>query len=200
MATRGVIARPAGNGWEGRYHHWDSYPSGLGKTLWDAYHRFFRRDIDAMTSYLIDQHPAGWSTIVGADLTLPPGFTEHGNSRFGDYSKGLITWEEYRNLPQNRRPQCYCHGDRNEPEQLITHDQDPVDLEWAYVLSPTSMTVLISVPTTWDDPALNGRTPTEFDIKWNLRPLKWVVAGVVDWDGPEPAWETLVRAEVEHTW
>lgn len=30
MSTRSAIARPAGDGWEGRYHHFDGYPSGVG--------------------------------------------------------------------------------------------------------------------------------------------------------------------------
>ena len=34
MSTRGVIARKDGDGFTGRYHHLDSYPSGLGQTLY----------------------------------------------------------------------------------------------------------------------------------------------------------------------
>jgi hypothetical protein len=45
MSTRAVIARqtdPDDPGcWEGRYHHWDGYPSGLGRALWHAYHSIF---------------------------------------------------------------------------------------------------------------------------------------------------------------
>jgi hypothetical protein len=66
MSTNGIIARPKGDGWEGRYHHWDSYPSGLGKALWSAYHERFARNLHFMTKVLIDQHPAGWSTIISS--------------------------------------------------------------------------------------------------------------------------------------
>ena len=34
MSTRGAIARPRGDGWEGAYHSPDAYPSGLGRALW----------------------------------------------------------------------------------------------------------------------------------------------------------------------
>lgn len=76
MGTRGVIARPDGEGFKGRYHHWDSYPEGLGKTLFERRKDTFAGDTDAMLAFLIDQHSAGWSTINGADLSKSTGFQE----------------------------------------------------------------------------------------------------------------------------
>jgi hypothetical protein len=35
MSTRAIIAVGTQRHWEGVYHHWDGYPSGLGKTLFD---------------------------------------------------------------------------------------------------------------------------------------------------------------------
>ena len=34
MSTRGAIARPKGDGWEGAFHSPDANPSGLGRGLW----------------------------------------------------------------------------------------------------------------------------------------------------------------------
>ena len=70
VSTRGVIARQKGDAFEGRYHHWDSYPSGLGKALWELAHNEFKGDIEGMLRILIDEHPAGWSTIVNKDFSL----------------------------------------------------------------------------------------------------------------------------------
>jgi len=39
MSTRGAVAIKNGNGWTGVYNHWDSYPQGLGKELWDYLHQ-----------------------------------------------------------------------------------------------------------------------------------------------------------------
>lgn len=98
MATRGGIARVTGSGtFKGRYHHWDGYPAGLGKTLWTLYRERYGKDLDKMLAELIDEHPAGWSTINDADWSLPPGFTE--------YRRGV---------EKTRRPECFCHGDRHE--------------------------------------------------------------------------------------
>jgi hypothetical protein len=83
MATRGAIARLERRESEGQppvfrgnYHHWDSYPTGLGKTLWGLYHGHFQQDLELMLQTLIDNHPAGWSSIVAADFTKSPGFVE----------------------------------------------------------------------------------------------------------------------------
>jgi len=72
MATRAIIARQRGDGWEGRYHHWDGYPPGLGAALYDLYNGHFQRDIGRMLAVLIDDHPAGWSSIIDADWSQPP--------------------------------------------------------------------------------------------------------------------------------
>lgn len=85
MSTRSAIARPVPSEdgkikFVGVYHHWDGYPQGLGATLFELYNGFFKRDLDAMLKTLIDDHPAGWSTINGKDLSLAPGFHDRINT------------------------------------------------------------------------------------------------------------------------
>ena len=76
MSTRACIARPYGEGFRGVYHHWDGYPSGLGASLYRLRWLRYGGDTEAMAAELIDAHPAGWSTINGADWSLPIGFVE----------------------------------------------------------------------------------------------------------------------------
>jgi len=38
MSTRGCVAIKTKDGWQGVYNHWDSYPTALGKDLWDHLH------------------------------------------------------------------------------------------------------------------------------------------------------------------
>jgi hypothetical protein len=71
MSTRSVIARKTQSGFIGVYHHWDGYPSGLGATLFEVRNGYFKGDTQKMLQFLIDEHPAGWSTIVAADFTVP---------------------------------------------------------------------------------------------------------------------------------
>lgn len=73
MSTRAVIAqwKPGTfHEWEGRYHHWDGYPTGLGRQLYHLFTEQFDGDVYAMKRVLIEEH-TDWSTICGADWTQP---------------------------------------------------------------------------------------------------------------------------------
>jgi len=87
MSTRGAIARViirrnktqknktqknGTMGFKGVYHHWDSYPSGLGATLYDLRNGHFKKNTKEMLKYLINDCPQGWSTINNSDFSLPP--------------------------------------------------------------------------------------------------------------------------------
>lgn len=147
MSTRGVIARPNGDSWTGRYHHWDSYPSGLGKTLFNAYHGHFNRDVEYMQHFLLDEHPAGWSTIVDSDFSIKPGWTSpmkgypgsnvsHEN---GDWKRAYL---KYTKSAAQRRPHCFCHGERHQEAFLYTAETKGSDLDYVYVLSESGIAIL----------------------------------------------------------
>lgn len=75
MSTRSVIARStdAFGGFNGVYHHWNGYPTALGKTLWELLHsKKFKGDLAKMLNYVIDQHSAGWSTLFPSAETHKP--------------------------------------------------------------------------------------------------------------------------------
>ena len=131
VSTRGVIARAVGDGWEGRYHHFDSEPSGLGRTGWRLYHGHFAGDVDAMLRTIVDEHPSGWSTIIDADFSQPAGF-------------GLPTGANGK-----QPPSCYCHGSRSDkPHLFFEHGECQGEtcgsdaIEWVYVLSSGGMAIL----------------------------------------------------------
>lgn len=119
MSTRSTIARKVSNGkaykFRGVYHHWDGYPGALGATLHELYNGHFGKDLEAMLKYLIDDHPAGWSSINNADFTQEPGFEERGFKTKG--------------------PQCYCHGGRKEKGWEVTESNaSGSGCEYGYVL------------------------------------------------------------------
>jgi hypothetical protein len=127
MSTNGIIARSTGEArFEGRYHHWDSYPTGLGVALVELYRGQFKHDLDRMLQVLIDKHPAGWSTIVHKDFNLKPGYTNVAQRPAG------MSIDDFQNQPLNRRPQCYCHGHRHE-EGFLHDEKSDCGAEWAYV-------------------------------------------------------------------
>jgi hypothetical protein len=58
------VARVKGDGFEGRYVHFDGYPAGVGAELWRLLHGpRFHDDVAALTAYLIDEHQSGWSSV-----------------------------------------------------------------------------------------------------------------------------------------
>ncbi|SRR6266568_7487342 len=138
MSTNGIIARATGEAtFAGVYHHWDSYPNGgLGQQLTDLLAGHFAGDLAVMLRTLIDEHPAGWSTIVSKDFTLEPGYTweklDHPSLLGVDKDKYKAAYRAYHAHPDVLRPQCYCHGLRHEQPHVITEQSD-CGAEWAYV-------------------------------------------------------------------
>jgi hypothetical protein len=122
-----------------------------------------------MLAYLIDQHPAGWSTINGMDFAAEPGFEENGFKTAG--------------------PHCYCHGGRHEEESIVT-DANAADIgcEYAYVFGTDDighpfMDVLSSyTPSGQKMIGMFGQ---------GVRYSKWRFMTRVDLTGPAPDWAKI---------
>lgn len=129
MSTRAVIARVHGDGFRGVHHHWDGNPEGLGKSLWELAtgksDAGFAGDLPLILQVLIDHHPAGWSSIIGVDWRLGPGW------------QGPMG----RDPDGPRHPVCYCHGDRHEGSIPMT-DTDH-DACYAYVFDEAAATMAV---------------------------------------------------------
>jgi len=59
MGTRSIVAIPEGDGWKGRYVHWDGYPMGVGKNIWNIVQR---DGLDKAVQTLVYDNNA-WSSI-----------------------------------------------------------------------------------------------------------------------------------------
>jgi hypothetical protein len=174
MSTRGCIARLQGDlNFKGVYHHWDSYPTALGKTLWELYHGFFKQDLELMLKTLIDNHPAGWSTINDKDFNLKAGFIEHSH---GD----------------SKQPECYCHGDRHEEAQEVTDkNASGMGCEYAYVFNSHNRMAICSSYT-----MITGKTEKMIGFFGMGDPdAKWRPIAVIDLNGEEPDWELIGKEE-----
>jgi hypothetical protein len=184
MSTRGCIAfaKEVGTNqteWEGRYHHSDSYPTGLGRELWKQFREHFGGNFGAARQFFFVNHPAGFSTILGADLLMPCGYED-------DYTKG------YEKLPDGRpdfsKPlphgaRCFCHGNHHEKEDTWTDKDDTSDLQWLYVFADTGYTVELRVSRSV---ATSKKDAEGYSI------TRWQQVAVIDMsDSTEPDWERI---------
>jgi len=175
MSTRAIIARATKSGFKGVYHHWDGYPQELGASLFALYNGHFAKDLARMLRYLIDEHPAGWSTINGADFTQPPGFEENGFHTTG--------------------PNCYCHGGRHEKGSKLTHKTaSGCGCEWAYVFSAPGRVATLEVYSAYHR---DGNKAIGMFGMGDPK-AQWRRCGTIQLAGPgAPDWEAIAEAGTE---
>ncbi len=183
MSTRGLIGKIDADGIAiFRYHHFDSYPDGLGKSLYDLYNGFFRRDLQGMKRVLLDEHCA-WSSIIAADFSLSPGFSSWDSKRYPNYN-------DYEQSSSGKRPHCYCHGERSEgPYDFITQDNARTWAEYAYVLDTSPDGDVLFCCTRQSFPHDDRVRRRQFGV--------WSTFAIVPLDGPEPDWERLEPSNEE---
>jgi hypothetical protein len=175
MSTRGLIGKATGeeSKFTARYHHSDSYPTGLGKFLVELYRGHFNSNLDAMLKVLLDEHPAGWSCIVGTDFKLKPGYTMD-NSKYPSFdmpeAERKKAVDAYYASADYRRPHCYCHGQRHEEAQEFTQNDEPES--WAYIFDTSTGEKILHV--------LHPAKTTGSD-KWH-----WEEIERIELDSPEP--------------
>ena len=168
MSTRSVIARATGEGkFEGRYVHCDGMPTSMGAWFWESLHGHFHNDLSAMLAYLIDapHAVAGWSGLVGKDLTLRPGYSWQRATADG------AKYEVYSKRPDYRRPQAFAL--RPEDPYLFTEKdlENGTDIEWIYAFDEEQRKVFVRDVSAKED------------------------AAVIDLDGEQPNWVPIECGE-----
>lgn len=184
MSTRSVIARKTKVGFSGRYHHWDGYPSGLGESLFKIRKKYFNGDTKVMLKVLIDEHPAGWSSILNANFTKPIGWVD--TMKLEDVN-GVRGWEEFNKDPS---PRCFCHGERSESTHRVNQgNASGVGCEYAYVFKGDKMHILSSY---WPEDGSNCEGQKMIGMfGMGCEGAEWRPFAIIDLNGREPGWKTL---------
>lgn len=122
MGTRSIIGHPYGDGFRGRYCHWDGYPTYNGKGIWDL----VKRDgiEKAASTLFIDNYQ--WSSLNETKFV-----------------PDIINGEELRNVVPGYGT---VYTDAS-PEDWVTwtgsEEDDLWCTEWAYIIDVPSSTMTI---------------------------------------------------------
>jgi hypothetical protein len=136
MSTRSVIARVDGQegGFKGVYHHWDGSPTWLGKKLWSLLNGQFKGNLNAMLTYLIDQHSAGWSSLESSENKgKPECYCHPKRQRAATPQANWYTHEnvetdiEYVYAFDEEQRRLYVRVTRHDAEEIIDLDGDEPD-------------------------------------------------------------------------
>lgn len=195
MSTRGCIARLTSKPgkkitFKGVFHHWDSYPEGLGSTLFKLRNGHFKSDTNAMLHTLIDEHPAGWSTINGVDFNLPAGYSD------APYKPNMNAEEQEAYELYKRTPHCFCHGERHEEAQAITQkNASGCGVEYVYAFTSDGKTMLVLSSYCGDDFEGNPKMIGMFGM--GDKNATWKIIGSIDLNGLEPTVEGWDKIPIE---
>jgi len=159
MSTRGCIGVYTNDEhiWKAKYHHFDAYPTGLGRDLYSKLQFEFEWDLKVMMDIILAE-TVGWSTIVGKHLKKTSAFRE-----IGEYDE-----EDDRPLSYSARGET---PQTPEGDWVYGNDKDSSQLEWAYIFNLDKMTMDVKkyhYPSrSWlDVVSINLLEPVEID--WEL--------------------------------
>lgn len=176
MGTRSVVGYAEGDGFRGRYHHWDGYPTSKGVTLHAILHRTFMGDAEAMLKVLCEDY-AGWSST-----------NEDPNAAMTGDRDGRFIQVPGVGTAYNSEPMTFMGevGYRQiEPDDWRTHMDTDTDCEWAYAIHPASLTCTVF-----------EHRCDDYDVHWSERVYRWVPVGFVNLRSPD-APEAFQRIETE---
>ena len=201
MSTRSAICRLTDEGeltFIGRFHHWDGYPSGVGKTLFEILRSHFGGDIEAMLKVLIDDHPGGWSTINrNWDLPVTTAQEEDDNAPCREchrtkkqHTKRMHAWRYVIAAEDSKPPICYCYPGHTAEQAYFITEQTLADTwcEYAYLFNVDSRHLLIL------DSSDLSKYPGVMFKKKQGGYERWSLIADVNLDGDEPDWGALDRA------
>lgn len=143
MSTRSCIAKPDGDGWKGRYHHSDGYPSGLGRFLFEVHGSHFGGNTEAMIKLLIEDEPVGWSSIIDNDLSLPKSYLGYGERPLVPADKARYPNEtDYSAMGPQSFSARGDTSDNPDGDWISSADGPDIMIEWVYVLTPGGLMVI----------------------------------------------------------
>lgn len=157
MSTNSIVAIPDGDGWQGRYVHWNGYPTSQGRAI----HEIVRRDglVAAQRQLVIDS--PGWSFIASRWETDFIGVRADRHAEYG--SAAYVKWHRTHKYGSVRNKTKYNLVDGYGVDYAdldglmwLTNVDDLDGFEWVYVLADGGLLVI----------DLNGKQPVPAGLVW----------------------------------
>ena len=194
MSTRGFVGIGTVDQWEGRYNHWDSYPTGLGADVWATAQRFLQADrhLRGFAARLLGF--TNWAQMETGGLCEYCGQkTGHPHSIDG---RIYVETHQTTGYPD---PQAlyHQHDTPGSPATIMTPaNTDRLFMEWGYVVDPDQnrLHVLVggvATPVSYTVEVIRRDGTHKF---WpdKMRYTRGVVESL-DLGGAEPNWGRIER-------
>lgn len=170
MSTRGCVAVGNEKEYKGVYNHWDSYPSGLGKDVWDMIQeRGIREVAEGILQYgdWREYVNIGVCEYCGKKVGQPHSISIFGvgdrdtKEKIEKYWRGM-PWAAEKpdqvedsikgdlkmldNIAKTGYPdpeaKRHSHG-KGAKDQMTEKNADPLFIEWVYILDPERGTIIV---------------------------------------------------------
>jgi hypothetical protein len=194
MGTRGCVAvngeSPDFKQWRGCYNHWDSYPTGLGKEVWDTIQSIgVKAVVDGVTKV------GDWREFLSGGVCEFCGKVE---GQPVDISSRLFTKPDSGEFPD---PLALNHSHAEPGDGIITSEApDPLFIEWVYVIEPATMQMAVMAAMSKPGYKMRevdaGEQPVlSNDGYWHYGhcAYKHVIVTVVGLTGPDPDWAAIEK-------
>lgn len=202
MSTRSVLARPDGDGFIGRYAHWDGYPTCRAAQLWQTYREL--GSAAKVREYAIKEGQKGyWSSYAPpskaeVEATKPDTVTCHLCNGTGQRPDGLhgVRWTQAgcngcSGTGQERNSDKSDGWRPENADNMIRSDGDDCGTEWAYVIADDALVVLERRYGNPGSDQGHGTGMFGFGASDTESGGYWALIGAYPWQADEPNWEAV---------
>jgi hypothetical protein len=185
MSTRGCVAIKHGGKeqWLGVYNHSDSYPTGLGKELWDYLHQ---PEVNLIRFSVELLKYGDWRDYLGGGICPycgKVGFGQPCNIRGDIYLAGV----EGKMFP-DPDAKYHKHSDPDSKIRSTKAKYDALFIEWVYVVDPIARTITVLTSARDKGEHTESNSPTN---KWKAPNYCYANVIIIPLDDTEPVWERI---------
>lgn len=212
MSTRGCVAIEDEDGWVGVYNHYDSYPDGLGKELYDRLSGKTTNELKEFANELLEY--GDWRGFVNKGMCKYCGKKKGQPHTISGVIMGLgmgdTTTEISGEKSEKRKealenvkkcgypdPEAIWHEHTDSSNEITSEKPDPLFIEWVYVVVPSEQRIKVlchhRVRDDGDTPPDEG--PVETEEGWDYGNCVYTHkhVGNIHLDEPEPNWEDFKK-------